>query len=65
MAIALLLLTVALVVVIALLAAAGAAMLARLDGSSWPTALTRAGITFTAVITLAAAITAVLSPLLA
>jgi hypothetical protein len=56
------LLTVAVVTVVALLSAAGAATLARLDGTTWPTALTRAAITFTAVITLATAVTAALSP---
>ncbi|MFC8247884.1 hypothetical protein [Streptomyces chartreusis] len=64
MAVALLLLTIALVIVVALLAAAGAAKLARLDGATWPTALTRAAVAFTAVITLAAAVTAALSPFL-
>lgn len=54
----------AVVAVVALVAAAGAATLARLDGGTWPSALTRAAITFTAVITLAAAITAALTPLL-
>ncbi|MFF1306177.1 hypothetical protein [Streptomyces sp. NPDC058307] len=54
------LLTVALILVIALLAAAGAGKLARLDGASYPTALTRAAIAFTATLTLAAAIAAAL-----
>ncbi|WP_432124314.1 hypothetical protein [Streptomyces sp. C10-9-1] len=47
------LLTTALVIVVALLAAAGAGKLARLDGATYPTALTRAATTFTAVLTLA------------
>ncbi|MDH6604457.1 hypothetical protein M2164_000092 [Streptomyces sp. SAI-208] len=64
MTVAVLLLAVAVVTVVALMAAVGAATLARLDGSTWPGALTRAAITFTAVITLAAAITAALTPLL-
>ncbi|MET9463061.1 hypothetical protein ABZY05_50300 [Streptomyces canus] len=54
------LLTIALILVIALLAAAGAGKLARLDGTSYPTALTRAAIAFTATLTLAAAIAAAL-----
>ncbi|MFG3351665.1 hypothetical protein [Streptomyces sp. NPDC048001] len=47
------LLTTALVIIVALLAAAGAGKLARLDGATYPTALTRAATTFTAVLTLA------------
>ncbi|WP_202122778.1 hypothetical protein [Streptomyces sp. BA2] len=61
--VAVVLLTTALVIVIALLAAAGAGKLARMDGATYPTALTRAATTFTAVITLAAAVTAALAAL--
>jgi hypothetical protein len=50
------LLTTALVIVIALLAAVGAGKLARLDGASYPTALTRAATAFATVVTLAAAV---------
>ncbi|MFD4370639.1 hypothetical protein [Streptomyces sp. NPDC058486] len=60
----LVLLTATLVVVIALLAAAGAAKLARLDGATYPTALTRAAIAFTTVITLATALTSTFTGLL-
>ncbi|MFJ6452573.1 hypothetical protein ACIQNV_38920 [Streptomyces hydrogenans] len=58
MNLALTLLTTVLVLVIALFAAADAGKLARLDGATYPTALTRAAIVFTAVLTLAAAVTA-------
>ncbi|MDX2763028.1 hypothetical protein [Streptomyces europaeiscabiei] len=61
MVFALILLTTTLVVVIALLAATGAAKLARLDGATYPTAIKQAATTFAAVITLAAAMTAVLA----
>lgn len=44
-------------VIAALLVAAGAAKLARLDGASCPTAISRAGVAFGAALTLAAAIT--------
>ncbi|MGW1208957.1 hypothetical protein ACWD5F_04885 [Streptomyces sp. NPDC002499] len=44
--------------VIALLAAVGAGKFARIDGASYPAALSRAATTFAAVITLAAAVTA-------
>ncbi|WP_328484903.1 hypothetical protein [Streptomyces zaomyceticus] len=64
MNLALVLLTTALILVIALLAAAGAAKLARLDGATYPTALTHAALTFTTVLTLAAAITAAFTGLL-
>ncbi|MFH8698955.1 hypothetical protein [Streptomyces chartreusis] len=57
------LLTVALVIVIAVLAAAGTAKLARMDGASYPTALTRAATAFAAVITLASAVTGALTAL--
>lgn len=52
---ALILATTALVLVIAVLTAAGAAKLARLDGATYPAALTRAAVAFTTVVTLAAA----------
>ncbi|MFF4787820.1 hypothetical protein ACFY3E_41710 [Streptomyces griseorubiginosus] len=57
------LLTIALILVIALLVAAGAAKLARLDGASYPSALTRAAIAFTATLTLAAALATALTAL--
>ncbi|MFD8043078.1 hypothetical protein ACFV5E_06585 [Streptomyces chartreusis] len=63
MAVAFVLQTTALVIVVALLAAAGAGKLARLDGATYPTALTRAGVTFAAVITVAATVTAALAAL--
>ncbi|MFJ4246388.1 hypothetical protein ACIP17_38005 [Streptomyces iakyrus] len=53
MHVAVLLLAIALVIVVAALAALGAGKLARMDGVSYPTALTRAAVTFAAVITLA------------
>ncbi|MFC9259377.1 hypothetical protein ACFRFJ_19435 [Streptomyces hydrogenans] len=64
MNLALVLLTTAVVLVIALLAAAGAGKLARLDGATYPASLTRAALAFTAVLTLAAAVTAALTGLL-
>jgi hypothetical protein len=63
-AIAVILQTTALVTVIALLAAAGAGKLARMDGATYPTALTRAATAFAAVITLAATVTAALAAIL-
>ncbi|MGW4651503.1 hypothetical protein [Kitasatospora sp. NPDC004289] len=57
------LLTIALVVLFALLAAAAAGVLARFDGATYPAAITRAATTFTAVLALAAAITAALTQL--
>lgn len=63
MTVALALLTTALVIVIALLAAAGTGKLARLDGASYPAALTRAATAFAAVITLAAAVVGALADL--
>ncbi|MEV7108693.1 hypothetical protein [Streptomyces atroolivaceus] len=63
MFLAVVLLTAALVVSIALLTAAGSATLARLEGSSRPSALRRAVTTFVTVITLAAAVTAAITPL--
>jgi hypothetical protein len=61
--IAVVLLTIALIIVIALLAA-GAGKLARMDGATYPAALTRAAVTFAAVITLAAAVASAFAPLL-
>ncbi|MFE2337292.1 hypothetical protein [Streptomyces coelicoflavus] len=55
------LLTTALAIVVAVLVAAGAAKLARMDGASYPTALTRAAVAFTATLTLAAAFATVLA----
>ncbi|MFD3676884.1 hypothetical protein [Streptomyces sp. NPDC058613] len=60
MTVAVVLLITALVILIALLAAAGAGKLARMDGATYPAALTRAANTFATVITLAATATAVL-----
>ncbi|MZE76821.1 hypothetical protein GTY57_07245 [Streptomyces sp. SID5475] len=62
---ALILLTAAVVMILALLAAAGAGKLARLDGATYPAALTRAAAAFIAVLTLAATCTAALAGLLA
>lgn len=56
--------TAALVFLGALFAAVGAGKLARLDGASYPAALTRAAAAFAAVVTLAAAVTAALAPYL-
>ncbi|MET9759918.1 hypothetical protein ABZ016_12795 [Streptomyces sp. NPDC006372] len=53
-----------LVVIVALLTAVGAGKLARLDGATYPTAITRAAATFAAVLTVAAAVTAALAPLM-
>ncbi|MEU0684226.1 hypothetical protein [Streptomyces albogriseolus] len=57
MAVAVVLLATVLVFVVALLAAAGAGKLARMDGSTYPAALTRAATAFATVITLAALLT--------
>ncbi|WP_326771144.1 hypothetical protein OG978_48085 (plasmid) [Streptomyces sp. NBC_01591] len=62
MTVAVVLLTIAVVLLVALLSAVGASMLARIDGATWPTACTRAAGTFAAVLALAAAVTAALSP---
>ncbi|MFF5846353.1 hypothetical protein ACFY74_33325 [Streptomyces massasporeus] len=62
---AVVLLTTALVIVVALLAAAGTGKLARMEGAPYPTALTRAAAAFTAVLTLAATVTAALAALFA
>ncbi|WP_030942351.1 hypothetical protein [Streptomyces sp. NRRL S-646] len=59
-----LLIAVALILILALLTAAGAGKLARLDGASYPAALTRAAVAFASTLTLAAAITAALSTVL-
>ena len=59
-----LLIAVAQIVNFALLAAVGAGALARLDGASYATALTRAAIAFAGTLTLAAAVTAALSAVL-
>ncbi|MET7674382.1 hypothetical protein [Streptomyces seoulensis] len=55
----------ALVIVVALLTAAGAGKLARMEGATYPTALTRAAAAFTTVLTLAATATAALAALFA
>lgn len=60
-ALSVVLITTTLVVLVALLAAGVAGKLARLDGASYPTALTRAAVTFAAVLTLAAAVTSALA----
>lgn len=62
---AVVLLTTALVIVVALLAGAGAGKLARMDGATYPTALTQAAAAFTAVLTLAATVTAAVAALFA
>ena len=54
--------TAALVFLAALFAAAVAGKLARLDGASYPAALTRAAAAFAAVLTLAAAVSAAIAP---
>ncbi|MFJ8436162.1 hypothetical protein ACIQ9P_33160 [Kitasatospora sp. NPDC094019] len=53
---AVVLLAAALVAVFALLVAAAACLLARLDGASFPAALTRGAMAFAAVLTLATAL---------
>ncbi|WP_381805627.1 hypothetical protein [Streptomyces niveus] len=63
MSVAIVVLTAALLVVIALLAGAGAAKLARLDGATYPTALTRAATTVAATLTVMATVTAAVSAL--
>ncbi|MGI5451425.1 hypothetical protein ACQEVM_37835 [Streptomyces sp. CA-243310] len=50
--------------VVALLAGAGAGKLARMDGATYPTALTRAATTFAAVITLTLAVAGTLAAFL-
>jgi preprotein translocase subunit SecG len=62
--VAIVLIAVAVVLVVALLSAVGAGMLARIDGTTWSTALTRAAGAFAAVLALAAAVTAALAPFL-
>ncbi|MGQ5640461.1 MULTISPECIES: hypothetical protein [unclassified Streptomyces] len=47
-----------------MMAAAGAGKLARMDGATYPTALTRAAVTFAAVVTLAATVAAAFATLL-
>ncbi|MBL1109750.1 hypothetical protein JK361_35125 [Streptomyces sp. 5-8] len=64
MTVAVVLLATALVTVVALLAAAGAGKLARMDGATYPAALTRAAVTFAAVITLTATVAGAFAPLL-
>jgi hypothetical protein len=61
---AVVLLTTALVLVVALMAAAGAGKLARMDGATYPAALTRAATAFAGVITLTAAVAAAFASLL-
>ncbi|MFE8916963.1 hypothetical protein [Streptomyces globisporus] len=61
---ALILLTTGLILVIALLGAAAAGKIARLDGATYPTALTRAAIAFTAVLTLTIAAASIYTTLL-
>jgi len=62
--VAVVLLAITLVVVIAVLAAAGAGKLARMDGATYPAALTRAAVTFAAAITLATTVAGALASLL-
>ncbi|MFE5398633.1 hypothetical protein ACFQ9U_29235 [Streptomyces sp. NPDC056568] len=61
MAVAVALQTTVLVIVIALLSAAGAGKLARMDGATYSSALTRAAAAFATVITLAATVIAALA----
>ncbi|WP_331736969.1 hypothetical protein OG426_55755 (plasmid) [Streptomyces canus] len=51
-------------IVVALLAAAVAGKLARMDGATYPAALTRAAVTFATVITLTATLASTLTTLL-
>lgn len=64
MTVAVVLLATALVNVVALLAAAGAGKLARMDGATYPAALTRAAVTFAAVITLTSTVASAFATLL-
>ncbi|MFI8234936.1 hypothetical protein ACIGDI_39695 [Streptomyces sp. NPDC085900] len=64
MNVAVVLLTTALVIVVSALAAFGAGKLARMDGATYPAAFSRAAVTFAAVVTLAATITAAFAALL-
>ncbi|MGW5768754.1 hypothetical protein ACWEVY_06360 [Streptomyces longwoodensis] len=64
MNVALVLLTTAFVITAAVMAAAGAGKLARMDGATYPAALTRAAVAFAAVITLASTVVAALVGLL-
>ncbi|GAA2767517.1 hypothetical protein GCM10010103_65590 [Streptomyces paradoxus] len=64
MNVAVVLLTAALVFVVALLAAFGAGKLALMDGATYPAALTRAAVTFAAVITLATTVASTFAALL-
>ncbi|MFC9734319.1 hypothetical protein ACFWGM_05010 [Streptomyces roseolus] len=64
MTLALVLAITALVLIIAVITAGSAAKLARLDGATYPAAFTRAAVAFTAVITLAAAITGAFAAIL-
>lgn len=61
---AVLLLVVGLLLTLALLAAAAAGILARMDGATYPAAITRAATAFLAVLTLAAAATGALASVL-
>ncbi|WP_079072803.1 hypothetical protein [Streptomyces canus] len=65
MTVAVVLLATALIVVVALLTGTAAGKLARMDGATYPTALTRAATAFAAVITLAAAVTVAIATLFA
>jgi hypothetical protein len=62
--VAIVLLSTGLVIVAALLAAAAAGKLSRLDGATYPAALTRAATAFVAVVTLTAAVSGTLAALL-
>ncbi|MET9556379.1 MULTISPECIES: hypothetical protein [unclassified Streptomyces] len=63
MTVAVVLQSTAVVIVVALLTAACTGKLARMDGATYPAALTRAATAFAAVITLAATVTAALAAL--
>ncbi|WP_375341003.1 hypothetical protein [Kitasatospora purpeofusca] len=61
---AVVLLATALVAVFALLVAAAAGLLARLDGATFPAALTRGAVAFATVLTLASALAGTLAQFL-
>ncbi|MFI6645723.1 hypothetical protein [Streptomyces sp. NPDC050504] len=63
LSIAMLLAVIGLVLTAAVLAAAAAGKLARLDGATYPTALTRAAAAFTAVLALSAVLTSTITQL--
>lgn len=64
MNVALVLLATVLVIVIALMTAACAGKLARMDGATYPAALSRAAVTFAVVVTLASTVVGTFTALL-